>query len=97
MHINEPEFVVCLNTQNLQNAKILSVINLFREYYVLLFVFFFKYQHFILFWLHCMAYQILMSRPGVESGPSAVRALTTGPQGNSLFSFLKTLIMYIYM
>lgn len=30
MHINEPEFVVCLNTQNLQNAKILLVINLFR-------------------------------------------------------------------
>ena len=40
MHRNEPEFVVCLNTQDLENAKILLVINLSREYYVLLFVLF---------------------------------------------------------
>ena len=47
MHVNEPGFVVCLKTQDLQNTKILLVINSSRKYYVLIFVLFFNY---IFYW-----------------------------------------------
>ena len=35
------------------------------------------------FWLHCLAFRLLVSRPGTEPKPTTVKALSPGP-GNSL-------------